>query len=45
MRTLVKTLKKQDAATLVGLTFVATVILPCIGFIVYNICIGNFNNF
>jgi len=45
MRNLVKTLKKQDTATIIGLTFVSTVILPCIVFIIYNICIGNFNNF
>lgn len=44
MKNLLNTVKKQDTATLIGLTFVSTVILPCIVFIIYNICIGNFQN-
>ena len=45
MKNLLNTVKKQDTVTIIGLTFVSTVILPCIVFIIYNICIGNFNNF
>lgn len=44
MKNLVNTLKNQDVATLVGLGFVAVVILPCIGIIIYNVCIGNFHS-
>jgi hypothetical protein len=44
MKNLLNTVKKQDTVTLIGLTFVSTVILPCIVFIIYNICIGNFQN-
>ena len=44
MKNLLNTVKKQDTVTLIGLTFVSTVILPCIVFIIYNICIGDFQN-
>lgn len=44
MKNLVNTLKRIDLVTLIGLTFVSLVILPSIAFIIYNICIGNFQS-
>lgn len=44
MKNLVNTLKQQDAATLVGLTFVGLFLMPCVGLVIYNICIGNFHS-
>lgn len=44
MKELVNTVRKTELHVLIGLAFVATVILPCIAFIIINIINGNFNN-
>ena len=44
MTNLVKTIKKVDTITLVGLIFVSLIIVPTIGFVVSEIINGSFNN-
>ena len=44
MKNLVNTVKRQDATTVVGLSFVGLFLMPCVAMVVFNICIGNFNN-
>lgn len=44
MRNLVNTIKSQDSVTLVGLTFVALILVPTITFVIIEIINGSFNN-
>ena len=44
MRNLANTIKSQDSVTLVGLTFVALILVPTITFVIIEIINGSFNN-
>jgi len=45
MRKAINNFKQQETAVKIGLTFVATFILPMIIFLVSNILSGNISNF